>query len=321
MSQHIINWLAEPADDGVDVNIEIDQPYAKSGGTLSGKVYIKVDLPVYSCDKLNVRICGREMTSITHLEEEDNELTQQIEEVEHVTYASSTILDNQYVVAHFPEGCSEGRHSFPFELHLPAGIPGTMSYEHDGDSCSIVYVVQALLEPKDENEHSIAAYLDLEMENCHLNSQSSAIFFEPSEEKITVMCCWNNGQASVGAMLNTNLVSADEAVEVSYELENRTTTPLNELTISLVEHFSYSAENNVSSSEFIVSSKTIDIRYLEGAQPEQFAVGAFKKFYNDDLEYDDRMVSLFAKLRANFDLCFVSRLSHHFILETVFSIV
>lgn len=116
----------------------------EAGSRVKGNVFVSID-GEFAAEKVTLKLKGFERAQ----HEDSNPLKlSAVQGAEAKTAAlkkaSEVIVDLEYTLAEFgPEEVNSGFHKYPFELHLPASLPGTVMVQEGVNNLSVTYYLVA----------------------------------------------------------------------------------------------------------------------------------------------------------------------------------
>ena len=228
-----------PADlQNAQVQVALQQVKVNAGGLLVGYVDLTILGPI-QCEAVNVD-CKCEANTTVHY------TTRSGGKHKRTHHHTARELDTVYLFrmagASYPLGqASPGRFQIPFQFQIPPNAPSSTSYRRDTrNSGSITHMIAVNVVAKGVSYNVYGVPFQVVGQVLH---QVTAQMIEDTKF-VNFCCCFSRGDMTLGAMSNKNAYTAGEAASVTYEVNNNSTSGVNDIVVSLKSKILFSARNH-----------------------------------------------------------------------------
>jgi hypothetical protein len=250
------------------IGIEIENNGNVSAGSkLKGKVLLDVQKAT-SADYLMFRFYGQEKTKVTYSvtiqDGEGKSHTERRTAHEVVNIFSSEVILHSYTGGNVPQG----RFEFPFEVAIPAGLPGYQGYNANSqDYFGVEYHCEAKLHRPGMLAWDVKNSCQILLNDEPYEAFPTPLFLEPTTSNVYLMCCIPRGTMTIGAKVNSTNVCANEKLRVDYAIHNESTSRVKALEIVLKRTVAFSAMGHKSYETHNEFHRRIEAAQLVGADP------------------------------------------------------
>jgi hypothetical protein len=217
------------------INVALDAAMVAPGTATTGKVYLSVNNEKVDAESLMLRIVGGEYTLIKHATGSGDERRV------HNYYSSSIFLDYAFPLTVVQDGCfRKGQYEFPFSFTLPPGVLPTMgaatqSGQNSGH-CSVKYSMEVKLHRRGWMTWDVKNSRELTVLGTPVQHiPKFGTYLPPSEYPLHFCCCYKVGNVRLGLSTETSLLAAGETFDVSYVVQNNSTSRIKALELEVVE--------------------------------------------------------------------------------------
>jgi hypothetical protein len=210
------------------ISLTMDKPYYISGEVINGTTGIVVSTPI-PASAIKIRFKGYEKTHIenTYKDSDGNIHT-------NVYKDDKTFFNQEVVLYQINQVLPPGTYNYPFQYHLPAGLPGIFFDERrewDGDKVKgmIVYKVKVWLEMPGAGKKK-----ELKKSEKIVISEALCRQITPMHDTKEKGFMFAKGKLKMSYALDKNVFCPGEQIPVKVKVDNESTKKVNHIKIKLM---------------------------------------------------------------------------------------
>jgi len=235
------------------IYMELDRQYVVSGQMLSGNIYLNITSPNgFQSKGIFLQLEGDEMVrfeeEVTVTDTQDVDGDGQMSERKTVVRSDKReFIDMKIPIHVFHELLMPGQYTYPFNVMIPAGLPGTF-FESDTKSRGREYRCQVRYKLQCECDSSGFLSRDIEYEKpiVMLENALSGIEQPVVEHTATVMfcCCVPKGDVHIKATFDKNAYRPGENAYIVVNVTNESESNVDEINAKLMRRLIMRADGN-----------------------------------------------------------------------------
>ena len=199
------------------------------GSSLKGYVSIEVSEPM-KCNDITIECVGKIDTSLDtfHILDQRHHSQRRIPEEKYILYKF------RFIGAQFPTGQAILEiHRIPFNFDIPTNSPSSVAFAYwhfDNHNLSITHLIRVSVEV--QNLRYLVFAVPFQVLGQPLHPVSSTLTEDTQE--VTAFRFFNKGKIILGAHMSKNTYSAAEDVEITLEVDNKSSKSIKDVQVSLI---------------------------------------------------------------------------------------
>jgi len=228
------------------IGIQLETCPIVTGSTIKGSVFISFAKDV-KAKQLVVQLKGEEYTKVQYMEQVKDEDDGTTTDKKRHSYSSKNLifLDIPVDVGQMIQmgKVQSGNYVLPFEVELPSYLPSSLSFDRNGSTCDIKYILNAQL----KGSGWIIDYKckkELDVSSCFENMGETPYNGSPTMESVNFCCCINKGHMLLGAHVSNTNRCIGENIKVAASCRNHSTAELGQMNLLLTETVTLFSNNH-----------------------------------------------------------------------------